>query len=88
MTKSRCEASASCTWVKSYKTKEGVTVDAYCRAKSGKAINDSKEKGTGKKKSEKKDSTKSKKKDTTKKKSDKSKKKSADKKKSDGSKKQ
>ena len=36
MSKSKCESSSDCSWVKSYKTKAGKTVNAYCRTKSGK----------------------------------------------------
>ena len=36
MSKSSCGASASCTWVKSYSTKKGNKVAAYCRNKGGK----------------------------------------------------
>lgn len=36
MSKSKCESSSDCSWVKSYKTKTGKSVNAYCRTKSGK----------------------------------------------------
>ncbi|WP_319548427.1 hypothetical protein [Desulfogranum marinum] len=54
--RSKCESSSDCSWVKSYKTKAGKTVDAYCRAKSGKskktsATTDSKKKNSSSKKS-------------------------------------
>jgi hypothetical protein len=35
--KSACGSDASCTFVKSYKTKTGTKVDGYCRKKGGKA---------------------------------------------------
>lgn len=28
-----CDAQASCTWIKSYQTKKGSTINAYCRTK-------------------------------------------------------
>lgn len=34
--KGKCESSASCSWVNSYKTKSGTTVNAYCRANGSK----------------------------------------------------
>jgi len=37
MSKSACTSSSSCTYVKSYKTKKGVKVDAYCRNKAKKS---------------------------------------------------
>ncbi len=36
LSKSKCESNSDCSWVKSYKTKAGKSVDAYCRTKSGK----------------------------------------------------
>ena len=37
LSQSKCTKSADCSWVSSYQTKKGVTVDAYCRAKSSKS---------------------------------------------------
>jgi hypothetical protein len=37
LSQSKCSANAACSWVKSYKTKSGKKVDAYCRAKPGKS---------------------------------------------------
>ena len=37
MSKSKCEGAAECSWVKSYKSKSGNTVDAYCRSKPSKS---------------------------------------------------
>jgi hypothetical protein len=34
--KAKCEGNSSCTWVDSYKRKDGVEVNGYCRAKGGK----------------------------------------------------
>ena len=36
LSKVKCDGSPDCSWVKSYKTKTGKTVDGYCRAKPGK----------------------------------------------------
>jgi len=36
MEKSKCESNGSCTWVDSYKRKDGATVNGYCRSKGGK----------------------------------------------------
>ncbi|HFC52900.1 MAG TPA: chromosome partitioning protein ParB [Gammaproteobacteria bacterium] len=36
LTKGRCTAKASCSWVDSYKTKNGTRVKGYCRSKPGK----------------------------------------------------
>ncbi|MEE9356718.1 MAG: hypothetical protein V3U75_14100 [Methylococcaceae bacterium] len=33
--KSKCGATTQCGWVKSYKTKRGTTVEAFCRGKRG-----------------------------------------------------
>lgn len=33
MEKNRCESNGSCTWVDSYKRKDGVKVEGYCRSK-------------------------------------------------------
>ena len=46
--KSKCESSASCSWVNSYKTKTGTTVNAYCRAKSSKGAAKATDKSTKK----------------------------------------
>ena len=37
LSQSKCEGNAGCSWVSSYETKNGVKVDAYCRAKSSKS---------------------------------------------------
>ena len=37
LSQSKCSNNDDCSWVSSYKTKKGVKVDAYCRAKSGKS---------------------------------------------------
>jgi len=42
LSQNKCESASDCTWVKSYKTKTGKTVSAYCRAKSGKSSSSSK----------------------------------------------
>ncbi len=36
MEKNKCESNGSCTWVDSYKRKDGIKVDGYCRNKGGK----------------------------------------------------
>lgn len=72
--KGKCESSASCSWVNSYKTKTGTTVNAYCRAKSSKGAAKATDKSTTKAE------TKSKAKSTAA--TDKTKKATADKKKS------
>ena len=36
MEKARCAGSDACVWVDSYKRKDGVKVDGYCRSKSKK----------------------------------------------------
>ena len=36
MEKSSCERQSACTWVDSYKRKDGVQVNGYCRGKGGK----------------------------------------------------
>lgn len=36
MEKSSCERQDACTWVDSYKRKDGVQVSGYCRGKGGK----------------------------------------------------
>jgi hypothetical protein len=36
MEKSACEGQDACTWVDSYKRKDGIQVNGYCRAKGGK----------------------------------------------------
>ncbi|MEN8168082.1 MAG: chromosome partitioning protein ParB [Pseudomonadota bacterium] len=36
LSKSACSTNSSCSWVKSYKTKAGKNVAAYCRVKSAK----------------------------------------------------
>lgn len=36
MEKSACEGQSACTWVDSYKRKDGVQVNGYCRNKGGK----------------------------------------------------
>ncbi len=36
MEKSACERQDACTWVDSYKRKDGVQVNGYCRGKGGK----------------------------------------------------
>lgn len=36
MEKSTCEGQDACTWVDSYKRKDGVQVNGYCRGKGGK----------------------------------------------------
>ncbi|MCG7922862.1 MAG: chromosome partitioning protein ParB [Candidatus Thiodiazotropha lotti] len=36
MSKSACSGNANCSWVKSYTTKTGAKVNAYCRTTSGK----------------------------------------------------
>ncbi len=36
MDKSSCERQDACTWVDSYKRKDGVQVNGYCRGKGGK----------------------------------------------------
>ncbi|WP_419659958.1 hypothetical protein Dvar_02950 [Desulfosarcina variabilis str. Montpellier] len=36
LSKGKCDGSPECSWVKSYKTKTGKTVNGYCRAKPGK----------------------------------------------------
>jgi len=36
MEKNKCESNGSCTWVDSYKRKDGVSVNGYCRNKGGK----------------------------------------------------
>lgn len=46
--KSKCENSASCSWVNSYKTKTGTMVNAYCRAKSSKGAAKTTDKSTTK----------------------------------------
>ncbi|MCB1907478.1 MAG: hypothetical protein KDH15_08935 [Rhodocyclaceae bacterium] len=33
--KEKCTPSAGCTWIDSYSTKKGITVEAYCRSKGG-----------------------------------------------------
>jgi len=61
MTKSKCESADRCSWVNSYTTKKGNTVNGYCRSKPGKgskkstSSKDTKEKKATKEKSEKKD---------------------------------
>ena len=35
--RSECERADDCTWVSGYTTQAGVSVDAYCRAKPGRA---------------------------------------------------
>jgi len=70
MTKSACSTSTSCSWVKSYKTKKGVKVDAYCRNKAKKSTSNK----VTKAKKESKKSTKAKKAAKTKKESKKTKK--------------
>ncbi len=79
--KGKCEQADACSWVKSYKTKSGNTVKAYCRAK---AKNSSADAGT-KKKSGKKKADADKKSADTKKKATKKKSKSASKKSKDKS---
>ena len=37
LSQSKCEGAAECSWVKSYKSKSGNTVDAYCRSKPSKS---------------------------------------------------
>lgn len=37
MSKSACTSATSCSWVKAYKTKKNVKVDAYCRNKAKKS---------------------------------------------------
>jgi len=36
LTKTKCSGKSSCSWVDSYKTKNGTRVKGYCRAKPGK----------------------------------------------------
>lgn len=36
LSKKQCESADTCSWIKSYTTKSGKTVAAYCRTKSGK----------------------------------------------------
>ncbi len=36
LSKSACSADSACSWIKSYVTKNGKKVDAYCRVKAGK----------------------------------------------------
>ena len=54
MSKSSCEKSTSCSWVKGYTTKKGNKVDAYCRNKAKKSAKKSSSKKDTKKTSEKK----------------------------------
>ncbi|WP_010571258.1 hypothetical protein [Leptospira broomii] len=37
LSKGQCEADSDCTWVSGYHKQSGTNVDAYCRAKPGKA---------------------------------------------------
>ncbi|WP_039948364.1 hypothetical protein [Leptospira fainei] len=37
LSKGQCEADSDCTWVSGYQKQSGTNVDAYCRAKPGKA---------------------------------------------------
>ncbi|MCG7901536.1 hypothetical protein A3194_13080 [Candidatus Thiodiazotropha endoloripes] len=64
MSKSACSSNANCSWVKSYTTKTGAKVNAYCRTKSGKK---SSSKSTSSKQKTGKDSAKSVNKDKKKK---------------------
>ncbi len=36
--RAKCAAKSGCTWVESYKTKNGTRVSGYCRAKPGKGV--------------------------------------------------
>ncbi|MCG8090540.1 MAG: chromosome partitioning protein ParB [Candidatus Thiodiazotropha taylori] len=89
MSKSACSGNANCSWVKSYTTKTGAKVNAYCRTKSGKKSSST---STTSKQKSSKDSAKSAKKEKTKKsssdksKQSKSKAKVTDKKKKDSKK--
>ncbi|MEW8624251.1 MAG: chromosome partitioning protein ParB [Candidatus Thiodiazotropha sp.] len=89
MSNSACSSNANCSWVKSYTTKTGAKVNAYCRTKSGKK---SSSQSTTSKQKTSKDSAKSVKKDKKKKsssdksKQSKSKTKVTDKKKKDSKK--
>ena len=62
MSNSECSSSASCSWIKGYKTKSGSKVNAYCRNKASKKNNEEKDKNkkssTKKSDSEKKDKNK------------------------------
>ena len=49
LSKTKCEASDSCSWIKGYKTKTGSSVNAYCRAKAGKSTKKKSEKEKAKK---------------------------------------
>ncbi len=51
LSKSACGKNPSCSWVNSYRTKKGVTVEGYCRNKPGKASKSAADKArsTGKK---------------------------------------
>lgn len=56
LSESQCSSNDDCTWVKGYKTKDGVKVDDYCRSKPGKGDKkDKKDKKDHKDKSDKKD---------------------------------
>ncbi|MCG8066693.1 MAG: chromosome partitioning protein ParB [Candidatus Thiodiazotropha taylori] len=89
MSKSACSGNDNCSWVKSYTTKTGAKVNAYCRTKSGKKSSST---STTSKQKSSKDSAKSTKKDKSKKsssdksKQSKSKAKVTDKKKKDSKK--
>lgn len=75
LSKGKCGSSSSCTWVKSYKTKKGNSVAAYCRSKGSKkgaakakaAKEKAKAKASSKKKAATAKSSKAKKKATSKK---------------------
>ncbi|PID75069.1 MAG: chromosome partitioning protein ParB [Deltaproteobacteria bacterium] len=66
LSKAKCEKADDCSWVNSYKTKTGSTVEAYCRSKP---TTSAQKKTTSKKKASdtKKKSTTTKKKETKKK---------------------
>jgi outer membrane biosynthesis protein TonB len=70
LSKSSCSSNTNCSWVKSYTTKTGAKVNAYCRTKSGKK---SSSPSTASKPKKAKDSAKSVNKEKTKKDSAKSK---------------
>lgn len=49
LSKSRCGASSSCSWVGGYTTKKGVKVSSFCRSKPGSGATKAKKKSVAKK---------------------------------------